>query len=104
MDLSTVAISAAKSAGQMLLELAKQEIHYELKGTQDIQAEGKFDLYFKERGNFWDFAAGVLLIQEAGGIVADFKGDPYTRNSKNILASNNKAHAEALEIFKSLPF
>lgn len=37
-------------------------------------AEGLFDGFFEYNLNSWDMAAGVLLVQEAGGLVSDFKG------------------------------
>ena len=35
---------------------------------------GRFDGFFEHALNAWDVAAGILLVQEAGGKVCDFKG------------------------------
>jgi len=40
----------------------------------------------------WDIAAGVLLIQEAGGIVTDLEGGNKYLETGNILVSNPKLH------------
>lgn len=63
-------------------------------------AEGKIDLYFKTSFNYWDYAAGILLINEAGGRVTDFKGKTITRFSKNIAASNGLAHTSLLKMLE----
>lgn len=46
----------------------------------------------------WDLAAGVLVIEEAGGKASDFEGNPWSIDSKDILATNGKIHDEILEI------
>ena len=41
-------------------------------------AAGRFDAFYEYNLNSWDMAAGVLLVQEAGGLVTDFDGgDEY---------------------------
>ena|SRR3990167_5855912 len=48
-------------------------------------AAGKADATFSfEPRSEWDIAAGVLLVQEAGGIVHDLSGKPFMFNQKNI--------------------
>jgi len=61
-------------------------------------AEGKLDFYYKSRFNFWDYAAGIILIQEAGGKVTDFEGNIISRDSKNIIASNGVLHKKVLDL------
>lgn len=42
-------------------------------------------LYFKNTAlKCWDIVAGILIIQEAGGIVLDIKGKNYSRNANKI--------------------
>lgn len=60
-------------------------------------AAGQVDLYFKNSFYYWDYAAGIALIEEAGGVVTDFDGAPINRFSKNIAASNGRVHEEFLE-------
>lgn len=61
-------------------------------------AEGKIDFYYKARFNFWDYAAGIVLLQEAGGKITDFEGKAISGESKNIVASNGVIHASALNL------
>ncbi|GAB3754056.1 hypothetical protein GCM10028817_20250 [Spirosoma pomorum] len=37
-------------------------------------ASGRFEAFYEYNLNSWDMAAGVLLVQEAGGTVTDFSG------------------------------
>jgi len=46
----------------------------------------------------WDFAAGALIVEEAGGRVTDLEGKPWSLESKDILATNGKIHQELLKI------
>lgn len=50
-------------------------------------AAGYQDLYFKLDFNLWDVAGGLLLIQEAGGLVTCLDGSPWDIYSPNLLAS-----------------
>lgn len=63
-------------------------------------SSGKIDVYYKTKFNYWDYAAGVLLIQEAGGKVTDLKGNNITTKSKSIIASNGKIHQQIIQILK----
>lgn len=56
-------------------------------------ARGVFDGFWERNLSPWDVAAGSLIVQEAGGIVTDFKGEPFSIHSKEILASNGSLHA-----------
>lgn len=49
---------------------------------------GRFDGFFEHSLQAWDVAAASLIIQEAGGIVCDFKGGTDYIFSKEIVASN----------------
>jgi myo-inositol-1(or 4)-monophosphatase len=65
-------------------------------------AAGRFDGFWEFGLKPWDTAAGVLLIEEAGGKVTDFAGNPYQLGGPVILATNGLIHEEmrhiALEI------
>ena len=58
-------------------------------------ANGRFDGYFHNKINIWDIAAGVLIINEAGGKVNDI--NKYDINNIDIRASNNNIHNKMLE-------
>ncbi len=53
-------------------------------------AAGRFDGFFEFGLKWWDIAAGSLLVAEAGGIIADLKGNPNIKQSESILAANPK--------------
>jgi len=55
-------------------------------------ASGRFDGFWEFNLNPWDTAAGVLIVEEAGGKVTDFSGCPFELNSRETLASNGLVH------------
>ena len=57
-------------------------------------ASGRLDGFWEFNLNPWDTAAGVLLVQEAGGKVTDMSGGPWQLNSHETLASNGIMHAD----------
>jgi myo-inositol-1(or 4)-monophosphatase len=58
-------------------------------------ATGRYDGFYELALKPWDTAAGVLLIEEAGGRVSEFDAQkPYTFGSGCILATNGKIHEE----------
>jgi myo-inositol-1(or 4)-monophosphatase len=63
-------------------------------------AEGKADLEVEYNDKPWDFAAGLLLVEEAGGKATDLKGKRWTLNSKGYIASNGRIHSKVLKIIK----
>jgi len=50
-------------------------------------AAGRFDLMTCYGSNAWDVAAGVILVQEAGGIISDPSGTPFDLDKGATLAS-----------------
>jgi len=59
-------------------------------------AAGRFDGFYEHKLNAWDSAAGFLLVEEAGGKVTDFEGNPYSPYQPHIVATNGKIHTELL--------
>jgi len=55
---------------------------------------GRFDLFYEYSLNPWDVAAGILIVQRAGGAVSDFKGGKDFLFGKQIIASNKLIHKE----------
>src|SRR5690348_2175204 len=55
---------------------------------------GRYDAYWEFNLNSWDTAAGVLLVQEAGGTVTNFTGGPFSIDSREVLGSNSLLHTE----------
>ena len=63
-------------------------------------AAGRCDGFWQRNLNYWDVAAGILLVKEAGGYVTDFFGkDKYVEN-KTILATNSRINEEMIEVLK----
>ena len=63
---------------------------------------GRFDAFWEFNLNPWDTAAGVLLVEEAGGRVSDFRGGPCQINSRETLASNGLVHQAMLAEFDAI--
>jgi len=61
---------------------------------------GRFDGFWEEGLNPWDVAAGLLLIEEAGGQVTYYNGEKYNIYSPPICGSNGLIHGEMLEVLK----
>lgn len=61
-------------------------------------AAGRFDGFWEEGLHPWDTAAGILLVDEAGGRISDFKGNPFRPYSKEILATNGRLHYNMIEL------
>lgn len=54
---------------------------------------GRFDGFFETGLAPWDVAAGILLVEEAGGLSSDFSGGDNMLFGKEIIAANNSIHA-----------
>ena len=65
-------------------------------------AAGRLEAFWEFNLNPWDTAAGILLVEEAGGRVTDFAGGPFQLNSREVLASNGLIHAELVGLFETM--
>jgi myo-inositol-1(or 4)-monophosphatase len=65
-------------------------------------ASGRFDGFWEFNLNPWDTAAGVLIVQEAGGAVTRFDGSAFELNSRETVASNGLIHEALLREFKEI--
>ena len=63
---------------------------------------GRVDGFWEFNLNPWDTAAGMLLVEEAGGRVTDFANAHYRLDSDEVLASNGLIHDELLGFFADL--
>ena len=85
-----------------LLKLLRSIDHIRMFGTPVIDlcnvAAGRLDARIKSPTKPWDHSAACCIIEEAGGKVTDWKGDPWTPDSDSILATNGKTHDEILKI------
>ena len=65
-------------------------------------AVGRYDGFWEFNLNPWDTAAGVLIVQEAGGLVTRFDGTPFRLDSREVLATNGLIHDEVLANFREI--
>jgi len=65
-------------------------------------AAGRYDGFWEFNLNPWDTAAGVLIVEEAGGRVTRFDGSPFELNSRETVASNGLLHTALLEEFAAI--
>ena len=61
-------------------------------------AAGRYDGYWQREINYWDIAAGIILVKEAGGFIDFFEEDVSSPLKKNILASNSNIHDEIRDL------
>lgn len=60
-------------------------------------ARGALEGYWENSINPWDYAAGWLLVEEAGGRVTDLKGNPLSLDRRQLLATNGRVHQAMLD-------
>ena len=63
-------------------------------------AAGRSDGFWELGLSVWDFAAGALLVREAGGTVTDISGGDQHMETGNVVAGNLKVHADMLKVLK----
>ncbi len=63
-------------------------------------AAGRLDAYWEMFLQPWDWAAGWLLVEEAGGTVTDLQGQPWVLSTAAIAASNGALHGEVLGVLQ----
>ncbi len=65
-------------------------------------ASGRLDGFWEFNLNPWDTAAGVLIVEEAGGRVTNFSGGPFQLDSRETLASNGLVHDALIAEFQAI--
>ncbi|MDE6307405.1 MAG: inositol monophosphatase [Bacteroidales bacterium] len=61
---------------------------------------GRCELFYEYGLRPWDVAAGLFLVQQAGGTVTDFSGGGRYLFDKEIVATNGPLHAPFLDLLK----
>jgi myo-inositol-1(or 4)-monophosphatase len=56
-------------------------------------AAGRYEGFWEIDLHPWDMAAGLILVQEAGGTVSDFSGKPFSIYKQEMLATNGLIHS-----------
>jgi myo-inositol-1(or 4)-monophosphatase len=65
-------------------------------------AAGRLDGYAERYIGQWDFMAGALIVQEAGGRVTDYAGNTDFIQGDSILATNGRVHQPLLEVLSGV--
>ena len=64
-------------------------------------AAGRCDGYWQRNLKYWDIAAGIILVKEAGGFVSDFNGSEKFVENETILVTNSRINKEMIEILNN---
>lgn len=86
-----------------LIEAAKKESFWvSIFGATAISAiyvaDGRRDWYYSGENFVWDYAAPSLVLAEAGCIVTNSKGEPWTLEDRNLAAANKFLHPKLIKI------
>ena len=57
-------------------------------------ATGRYDGCWQREINYWDIAAGIIIVKESGGFVENIKAEGFNKEKVDIVASNSKIHKE----------
>jgi len=55
---------------------------------------GRFDGSWQRELNYWDIAAGIIIVKESGGYIENLNGKSFSEGKIDIVASNSKIHKE----------
>jgi myo-inositol-1(or 4)-monophosphatase len=104
-------IGAESPAGQKSLQVALQGIQalmphcrtLRILGSTAVQlpwvAQGRLTCYWSPDECAWDHAAGAIIVEEAGGIITDLDGTPFTLRTRKFIASQNEeVHQQVLQV------
>ncbi|MEO1625039.1 MAG: inositol monophosphatase family protein [Bacteroidota bacterium] len=61
---------------------------------------GRFDSFYEYGLNAWDVAAGIVIVQEAGGVVSDFSGGGDALFGRTLISGSPAIHGEMLGLVK----
>ena len=81
--------SGVRRAGSASLDLAYVAASY-------------LDAFWELNLKPWDIAAGLLLVQESGGLVSELYGAEDVMKTGNVLAANPKLHPQFVELLKGV--
>ncbi len=67
-----------------------------------LVANGASECFISSGDKVWDYAAGIVLVREAGGRVTDWNGKEWVNRDSFILASNGKFDMAVAEVVKKI--
>ena len=80
----------------------KTQAHIRKSGSAALDlayvAAGRYDGYWQREINYWDIAAGIILVKESGGFIENLKEEGFNKEKVDIVASNSKIHKELINI------
>ncbi|MDM5263674.1 inositol monophosphatase family protein [Sulfurovum sp. XTW-4] len=65
-------------------------------------AQGKVEAFYEIDLKPWDVAAGILIVQEAGGKISNVDNQPFDFDDKSIVASNGKVHQQLIHYLEKI--
>ena len=63
-------------------------------------AAGRFDGFWEVKLNPWDMAAGVVILQESGGHITNFRGETHSLYGEELVASNGLIHDSMISVIQ----
>ena len=91
----------------MLNEIGKSYPRMRVTGSVGIDlaftAAGVFGGTVTFSPNLWDNAAGILAVQENGGVATDFAGNPWKPGVSGLVAGEPEVHATLIQHIQSVP-
>lgn len=111
LQLSTVSLGTGSKAEQkqklfttIVPELLPHIRSVRLYGSTGLEmayvAQNALQAHLNYQSKVYDYAAGVVLVREAGGIVLNFEGNPWTLQDRELIASTSTRSREILQILK----
>ena len=62
-------------------------------------ATGRYDGYWQRELNYWDIAAGIIIVKESGGFITNLKDNSFSEKKIDLVASNSAIHKEFVDFF-----
>ncbi|MDC0376016.1 inositol monophosphatase, partial [Pelagibacteraceae bacterium] len=60
------------------------------------------EIFWHKNLKYWDIAAGIIIVKEAGGTISDFKGKTFELSKNQLLATNSRIDQETTKILSSI--
>ena len=64
-------------------------------------AAGRADGFFQRNLNFWDIAAGIIIVKESGGLITDYSGGSNYIKNRNILTTNSFINKDLVNLLNN---
>ena len=65
-------------------------------------AAGRAEIFWHKNLKYWDIAAGLIIVREAGGTITDFRGKAFDLTNNQLLATNSRLDNETTKILSSI--